>query len=76
MVQRFPAKTNILLHKCCLEINAGSLPAKTRLFFAITWSLVVLQPSLRIQGIDLNSLLSGKNTGQTDGAVSESSPLD
>jgi len=50
--------------------------SKDKIVFAITWSLVVLQPSLRIQGIDLNSLLSGKNTGQTDGAVSESSPLE
>jgi len=35
--------------------------------FAMIWSFMVLQQSLRIQGIDLNSLLFGENTGQTDG---------
>lgn len=75
MVQQFPAKTNILLHKYRLEINAVSLASKDKIVLAIMWSLVVLQRRLRIQGIDLDTLLSGKNMGQTDGAVSESSPL-
>lgn len=48
-------------NQCCLS------GIQDKIVFAIIWSLVVLQQSLRIQGIDLNTLSFGRNTGQTDG---------